>query len=157
MTPSNLSRLRKICLSFPEAIEVEAWGSPTFRVGKIFAMHGDNHHGGREAVWVKSKHFTQDMLVRGMPQRYFVPAYVGPAGWTGAYLDARTDWPALTMLLRDAYRMTASKKLVALLGDDDDETPTRKPKKAVAAKRSTKSTTASRPKRALATKRKRSS
>jgi hypothetical protein len=157
MTPSNLSRLRKICLSLPEAIEVEAWGSPTFRVGKIFAMHGDNHHGGREAVWVKSKHFTQDMLVRGMPQRYFVPAYVGPSGWTGVYLDARTDWPALTMLLRDAYRMTASKKLVALLGDDDDATPTRKPKKAVAAKRSTKSTTASRPKRALATKRKRSS
>jgi hypothetical protein len=156
MTPSNLSRLRKICLSFPEAIEVEAWGSPTFRVGKIFAMHGANHHGGREAVWVKSKHFTQDMLVRGMPQRYFVPAYVGPGGWTGVYLDARTDWPALTMLLRDAYRMTASKKLVALLGDDD-ATPTRKPKKAVAAKRSTKSTMASRPKQALATKRKRSS
>jgi hypothetical protein len=157
MTPSNISRLRKICLSFPEAIEVEAWGSPTFRVGKIFAMHGDNHHGGREAVWVKSKHFTQDMLVRGMPQRYFVPAYVGPAGWTGVYLDVHTDWPALTMLLRDAYRMTASKKLVALLGDDDDATPIGKPKKPVAAKRSAKSTTASRPKRAQMTRRKRSS
>jgi len=124
MTPSNLSRLRKICLSFPEAIEVEAWGSPTFRVGKIFAMHGDNHHGGREAVWVKSKHFTQDLLVRGMPQRYFVPAYVGPGGWTGVYLNRQTDWLALTDLLRDAYRLSASKRLAALLVDDEPAAPT---------------------------------
>jgi predicted DNA-binding protein (MmcQ/YjbR family) len=121
MPPSNLARLRRICLSLPEATEVEAWGSPTFRVGKIFAMYAeaDNHHGdGREGVWVKSKHFTQDLLVRGMPHRYFVPAYVGPGGWTGVYLDARTDWEALTELLRDAYRLSASKKLARLLSDD---------------------------------------
>src|SRR3954468_12692495 len=125
MPPSNLARLRKICLSLPEAIEVEAWGSPTFRIGKIFAMYAqpDNHHGdGREGVWVKSKHFTQDLLVRGMPLRYFVPAYVGPSGWTGVYLDAKTDWEALTELLRDAYRLSASKKLARQL--DETELPT---------------------------------
>ena len=108
MAPSNLARLRKLCLGLPEATEVEAWGSPTFRVGKILAMYAaanDHHGGGREGVWVKSKHFTQDLLVRGMPQRYFVPAYVGPGGWTGVYLDAHTDWAALSMLLRDAYRL----------------------------------------------------
>jgi predicted DNA-binding protein (MmcQ/YjbR family) len=121
MPPSNLARLRKICLSLPEAIEVESWGSPTFRVGKIFAMYAapNSHHGdGREGVWVKSKHFTQDLLVRGMPHRYFVPAYVGPSGWTGVYLDRDTDWEALTELLRDAYCLSASKKLAKLLSAD---------------------------------------
>ena len=135
MGRANLARVRKICLSLPEAKEVEAWGSPTFRIGKIFAMYAqaDNHHGdGREGIWVKSDHFTQDLLCRGQPARYFKPPYVGPQGWTGVYLDAKTDWVALTVLLRDAYRATAPKKLAALVDDDDDEQPApRRPKPAV--------------------------
>ena len=110
MPPSSLARLRRICLALPQATEVEAWGSATFRVGKIFAMHAaaDSHHGdGREGVWVKCFDFTQDLLVRGMPNRYFVPAYVGPGGWTGVYLDGQTDWDALTELLRLARRHAA--------------------------------------------------
>ena len=149
MPPSNLARLRKICLALPQATEVEAWGSPTFRIGKIFAMYAapDNHHGdGREGVWVKSKHFTQDLLVRGMPHRYFVPAYVGPGGWTGVYLDVRTDWEALTELLRDAYRLSASKKQARLLDDDAPPAPpTRKPR-AVAKKNLDRSKTPTRAK-----------
>ena len=123
MARAHLARVRKICLSLPEAKEVEAWGAPTFRVGKIFAMYAqpDNHHGdGREGIWVKSPHFTQDLLCRGQPTRYFKPPYVGPQGWTGVYLDKDTDWIALTVLLRDAWRSTASKKIAALLPEDDD-------------------------------------
>lgn len=130
MARPNLARVRKICLSLPEATEVEAWGSPTFRVGKIFAMYSepDNHHGeGREGIWVKSDHFTQDLLVRGQPARYFKPPYVGPQGWTGVYLDAKTDWIALAVLLRDAYRATAPKKLAALVPDDDGDGPPKRP------------------------------
>lgn len=34
-----LGDLRKVCLALPEAVEVEAWGRPTFRAGKkIFAV-----------------------------------------------------------------------------------------------------------------------
>ena len=135
MARTHLAKIRKICLSLPEAKEVEAWGAPTFRVGKIFAMYSqpDNHHGdGREGIWVKSPHFTQDLLVRAQPSRYFKPPYVGPQGWTGVYLDAHTDWIALTVLLRDAYRATAPKKLAALLREDDGDTrPRRVAKKAV--------------------------
>jgi predicted DNA-binding protein (MmcQ/YjbR family) len=159
MALSNLARLRKFCLSLPEATEVEAWGEPTFRVGKIFAMYAasNNHHGdGREGVWVKSNNFTQDLLVRGMPQRYFKPPYVGPFGWTGVYLDAKTDWSALTELLRDSYRMAASKKLAALLVDDEPAVPIGKPKKHAAKKRAPTPAIAKRSKRGPATKRKRS-
>jgi predicted DNA-binding protein (MmcQ/YjbR family) len=132
MAKSHLVRVRRICLSLPEATEVESWGAPTFRVGKIFAMFAaaDSHHGeGREGLWVKSNHFTQDLLVRGMPARYFVPPYVGPSGWTGVFLDGDTDWDALTDLLRDAYRLTAPKKLAALVTDDGIVAPAPSPRR----------------------------
>jgi hypothetical protein len=115
-----LDRLRAVCLGFPEAHEVEAWGEPTFRVkNKVFAMYAspDTHHGaGRPGVWVKSAHVTQDMLVRAEPARYFVPPYAGKSGWFGAYLDGRPDWTTLTDLLWDGYRMAAPKKLLVRLG-----------------------------------------
>ena len=116
---SPLARLRKICLAFPEAHEVEAWGEPTFRVkNKMFATHAsaETHHGdGRECVWIKSAHVTQDMLVRAEPKRYFSPPYVGPKGWVGAWLDKNPDWDVVTDLLRDAYMQTAPKKLLKSL------------------------------------------
>ncbi len=114
-----LARLRKLCLALPEAHEVEAWGEPTFRVkNKMFATHAsaETHHGdGRECVWIKSAHVTQDMLVRADPKRYFVPPYVGKSGWVGAYIDRGVDWEIVGDLLHDAYRLTAPKKLVAQL------------------------------------------
>jgi hypothetical protein len=136
MPSAHLAKVRKICLSLPEAREVESWGAPTFRVGKIFAMYAqpDNHHGdGREGIWVKSDHFTQDLLCRGQPTRYFKPPYVGPQGWTGVYLDKGTDWIALTVLIRDAWRVTAPKKVAALLPEDDEAetTPKRAARKPV--------------------------
>jgi hypothetical protein len=132
MPRSHIARVRKVCLALPQATEVEAWGSPTFRVGKIFAMYAepDNHHGdGREGLWVKSDHFTQDLLVRGQPSRYFKPPYVGPQGWTGVYLDDQTDWIALDVLLRDAWRVTAPRRIAALLPDDDDTPRVASPRK----------------------------
>jgi hypothetical protein len=142
MPASNLARVRKICLSRPQATEVESWGSPTFRIGKIFAMYAEpnNHHGdGREGLWVKTDHFTQDLLVRGQPMRYFSPPYVGPSGWTGVYLDRKTDWIALTELIRDAFRATAPKRIAALLPDDSvPAKPARKSARKRPAKRATK-------------------
>ena len=116
-----LTRLRKICLSLPEATEVEAWGEPTFRVrNKLFAIHssGSTHHGkGRDGVWIASTHVTQDLVIRAKPNRYFSPPYVGPSGWIGAWLDRNPPWTEITELLRDAYRLKAPKRLAATLDD----------------------------------------
>jgi hypothetical protein len=116
---SSLTRLRKLCLALPDAHEVEAWGEPTFRVrNKLFAMHADasNHHGGgRPAVWIKAAPGNQDLMVRTAPDRFFVPPYVGPSGWVGVWLDRGVDWDELAELLRDAYRLTAPKRLLARL------------------------------------------
>jgi hypothetical protein len=130
---SPLARLRKLCLALPEAHEVEAWGEPTFRVkGKLFAMHAsaDTHHGdGRAGVWIKSAHVTQDMLVRADPKRYFVPPYVGKSGWVGAYIGRGADWEIIADLLRDAYRLTAPKKLVTQLNSPEPAKQRRKLRK----------------------------
>lgn len=121
MPPSPLARVRKLCLALPEAHEVEAWGEPTFRVrNKMFAMHADanNHHGaGRAAVWCKAAPGNQSLMVEAAPKRFFVPPYVGPSGWIGVWLDARTDWKELAALLRDSYRLVAPKRLAAQLDE----------------------------------------
>ena len=117
MPPRPLTRLRKLCLALPEAHEVEAWGEPTFRVkNKLFAMYADagNHHGGgRPAVWLKAAPGNQPLMVRAAPDRYFVPPYVGPSGWVGVWLDQGVDWDDVADLLRDAWGLTAPKKLLA--------------------------------------------
>ena len=116
-------RLRELCLALPEAHEVEAWGEPTFRVrNKIFAMYASaatHHGGGRTSVWCKAKPVTQDMMIRAEPNRYYSPPYVGPKGWVGVWLDRSPDWATLEGLVQDAYRMTAPKRLVALLDRSD--------------------------------------
>ena len=122
MPRDPLPRCRKLALSLPEAHEVQAWGEPTFRVkNKIFAMyaHANTHHGsGRNAVWCKAAPVNQRLMVDAAPERFFVPPYVGPSGWIGIWLDSNIDWAELQDLLRDAWRMTAPKKLVAALKRD---------------------------------------
>lgn len=122
MAPRPLTRLRRLCLALPEAHEVEAWGEPTFRVrNKLFAIYADasdHHGGGRSAVWCKAAPGNQALMVKAAPDRFFVPPYVGPSGWVGVYLDAGTDWDELAGLLRDSYRMTAPKKLIAMLEEE---------------------------------------
>ena len=122
MPPSLIAKLRRLALALPEAHEVEAWGEPTFRVrNKLFAMHAaaGNHHGeGREAVWCKAAPGNQGLMVAAAPDRFFVPPYVGPSGWIGIWLDARTDWSELTVLLSESYRLVAPKRLAAALSGD---------------------------------------
>ena len=121
MPPRPLARLRRLCLALPEAHEVEAWGEPTFRVrNKMFATYASaasHHGGGRPAVWCKAAPANQELMVRGAPDRFFVPPYVGPSGWIGVYLDGAVDWAELAELLRDSFRLVAPKRVAALLAD----------------------------------------
>jgi hypothetical protein len=115
-----IDRLRALCLALPDAHEVEAWGEPTFRVrNKIFATYAssDTHHGaGRPCAWVKSTHLIQDMLIHEDGGRYFAPPYVGPKGWVGIRLDRRPNWKTVNELIRDAFLLTAPKRIAAKLG-----------------------------------------
>ena len=119
MPSSPLPRIRRLCLALPEAHEVEAWGEPTFRVkNKMFATYArpDSHHGaGRPAVWCKSTLDNQALMIAARPKDYFKPAYVGPSGWIGVWLDRPRVWATLPEILEDAYRLVAPKRLLASL------------------------------------------
>lgn len=114
-----LERLRTVCLVLPQALEKPAWGEPTFRAGtgKIFAQFDNRHHGAdRIAVWLPAPPGAQDVLVQANPRRYFAPPYCGPKGWIGVRLDDDdVDWDEVAGLVEQAYRLVASKKLIAEL------------------------------------------
>ena len=114
-----LDRLRPICLGLPDAIEKLAWGEPSFRAGKgkMFAQLDNNHHdSGHIAVWAPAGFDAQEALVEANPERYFVPPYQGVRGWIGIRLDDdAVDWDEVAAVIEDAYRLVASKKLLAAL------------------------------------------
>lgn len=109
-----LDRLRRICLSFPDAWEKVSHGEPTFWIRKrMFASfaNADGHHGaGRHAVWMKCTHVTRDLLMTRSPDTYFSPPYVGISGWIGMHLDRSPDWVDVEARLRSAYDLAATRK-----------------------------------------------
>ena len=113
---SALDRVREICLALPCATEKIAWGEPTFRAGKIFAMMSTYHHGDAHiSVLVPAEDGVQESLVRAEPKHFFRPPYVGPSGWVGVRLDTGLDWNIVASLIKDAYRIIAPAKLVRQL------------------------------------------
>ena len=103
-----IDRVRRICLSLPAATEKLAWGEPTFRAGKIFAMMDTHHHGADHVAVVMPAGFgVQETLVAADPKRFFVPPYVGVHGWIGVRLDRSPDWGMIESLLNDAYQSIA--------------------------------------------------
>lgn len=114
MIDKQLEQLRAICLALPEAIEDGGVGDPSFKVrNKIFAMQ--HSMDGRPSMWCKAPSGAQDVLVHSNPERFFVPPYVGHHGWVGTWLDVEIDWDEMADLVEESYRMTAPKRLSALL------------------------------------------
>ena len=114
-----LEQLRAICLAFPEAFEdEEGVGSPSFKVrNKIFAMqHG---FAERPSLWCKAQPGVQNILMNANPARFFVPPYVGHHGWVGLWLDGELDWDEVGDLVHESYRLTAPKRLYALIGQSE--------------------------------------
>jgi hypothetical protein len=110
-----LDRVRELCLSLPEVTERPSHGSPTWfvRGKKTFVTYLDNHHDdGRLALWCAAPPGTQQALVAGEPEHYFVPPYVGHRGWVGVRLDRGLDWNEIAGAIEDAYVTVAPKRLV---------------------------------------------
>ena len=107
-----VDRIRKICLSLPEAYEEETWNTATFRFRKkIFAMAAD-HDGGSTVCMKADRDEQQALLNQGEP--FFYPAYVGPKGWIGVDLRSENaDWGAVDELIRESYRLVAPKRLAS--------------------------------------------
>ncbi|MGE0480969.1 MAG: MmcQ/YjbR family DNA-binding protein [Phycisphaerae bacterium] len=120
--PRDVQRRARVCAaveSLPEA-ECVPYGERhiAFRVrGKAFAYYLFHHHDdGRVALCAKAPRGRQQQLVSAAPARYFVPAYLGRAGWVSLRLDQpRVAWEDVLALIVDAYRLQAPKRLAAEL------------------------------------------
>src|SRR5258705_6959901 len=107
-------RLRKICMTLPEANEKLSHGEPTWFAGKgkVFAMLDDHHHGAAHlSVWLPQPFGAQEALIGSDPERFFRPPYVGVSGWVGVVLDTGPDCDAVAALVREAYLSLATTKL----------------------------------------------
>ena len=109
-----LERLRTVCLAFPEAVEVLAWGRPTFRAGKkIFITAGASMDRPHSIVF---KPDPEERRALVEDPRFFIPPYFGPAGWLAIDFDSPlTDWVELAELVETSYRQVALKRQLAQL------------------------------------------
>lgn len=120
-TAARRARLVRICESLPDvqsAVVGRRKEHLSFTVRKkIFTYYLDDHHGdGRIALWCKAAPGEQGRLVEEDPRRFFRPPYLGPRGWVGVRLDLRSvDWGQVAYLVRNAYRLTASRAQIARL------------------------------------------
>lgn len=118
-----IGQIRSRALALPETDEVLSHGMPCFGVikGKKFAYVSNDHHGdGKVSLLVKISGLDeQAQLIDLDPDRYYRPAYFGD-GWVGVRLDiGGTDWDHIGDWLARSWRMSAPKKLTALMDAAD--------------------------------------
>ena len=116
---SARERVAGICAALPEATSTEEGAHVGFEVrGRRFAWFLEDHHGdGRVALNIKVPPGENRVLIASDPERFFMPAYLGPRGWLGVWLDVdAVDWDRVEQLLVDSYRLTAPKRLAARVG-----------------------------------------
>jgi predicted DNA-binding protein (MmcQ/YjbR family) len=116
-----LKNLSEICLSLPATERRDLSDHADFRVrGKVFAYFLNNHHGDN-IVSVCCKSALGENVDRASrePNRFYLPAYIGPRGWFGLRLDSEAiDWSEVRNLVEMSYRLVAPKKLVKEHGLD---------------------------------------
>lgn len=110
-----LEQLTKIALSFKETSRQVMGDHASFLVRKkTFAYFLNNHHGdGIVGIACKVPPGENTALVAAQPDRFYMPAYVGPRGWVALRLDGpEIDWEEVEELMRMSYRLCAPKTLL---------------------------------------------
>jgi predicted DNA-binding protein (MmcQ/YjbR family) len=84
---------------------------------KTFAYFLNDHHGdGIVAVTCKVLPSDNKALAGAQPERFYLPAYIGPRGWVALRLDVgEVDWDEVSELVACSYRLVAPKRLAALV------------------------------------------
>lgn len=114
----GLAELRELCLGYPGAEEQVSHGRPVFRAGKIFATFGGSeklrpgeHRRVPSACIFKAD--EAELPALDEDERFFVPAYYGPAGFRAIDLAAPdVDWQEVAELVDTSYRLVAQRRMV---------------------------------------------
>src|SRR5262252_8415049 len=107
-TDRSLERLTKICLALPEAARKIMGRHASFLVRKkVFAYFLNDHHGdGIIAVSGKVLPGDNTALAATQPDRFYLPAYIGPRGWVALRLDTGPiDWEEVAELVSGSYQL----------------------------------------------------
>ncbi len=113
-----LAQLTKVCLALPEAARLDHGSHAAFLVRKsTFAYFLNDHHGdGIVSVACKALPGDNAALASAQPDRFYLPAYIGPRGWIALRLDTgEVDWDEVAELVGVSYRLIAPKSLRKLV------------------------------------------
>jgi hypothetical protein len=113
-----LVRLTGICLALPESSRRLSGSHAAFLVRRnTFAYFLNDHHGdGIVSIACKTLPGDHTALVAAHPERFYLPAYIGPRGWVALRLDrGPVDWEEVADLVTLSYRLIAPKSLVRRL------------------------------------------
>ncbi len=121
-----LSKLRLVCLDFPEAYEEQAWVGIRWCVRKKNFAHVLMIHGGWPPAYAQAVGQEGPVCVltfRYSPRklkahRFDHHPFFRPVWWPniiGLVIDDDVDWDEIQELLTESYCELAPKKLVALL------------------------------------------
>jgi hypothetical protein len=116
----RLVRLTRICLALPEAVRQCSGHHAAFLIRKrTFAYYLKDHHGdGIIAVTGKVLPGDNKALAAAQPDRFYLPAYIGPKGWVALRLDVgAVDWEEVAELVATSYRLIAPRRLAALVAE----------------------------------------
>jgi predicted DNA-binding protein (MmcQ/YjbR family) len=103
-----LKKLRKVCLSLPDAEETVSFGHPTFRArgGRIFAEIESRK--GELGICVNVGKLMQGIFLDD--SRFFRTPYIGHHGWvTLRVYAARLNWKEIGELVKGSYLLAAPK------------------------------------------------
>jgi hypothetical protein len=112
----RLTRVSKICLALPEATRQDLGSHASFLIRKRpFVYFLNNHHGdGIVSIACKALPGDNSALVAAQPDRFYLPAYIGPRGWVALRLDvSKPDWQEVSELITGSYCLIAPKRLAA--------------------------------------------
>jgi hypothetical protein len=120
-----VSRLRAICLEFPDAYEEQAWVGTRWMIRKKNFAHVLRIDAGWPPAYARAAKTEGPVTVltfrssaRLQAPRFSKPPFFKPVWWpdiAGMTIDARTDWEEVSDLLAGSYRLLAPRKLAAQL------------------------------------------
>ena len=107
-----LTKVKEICLSFPDTKLTMTWGKPHFRVGeKIFAGCGEE--GGKVSIGFKLEMAHAQRILDD--PRFTRAPYVGHKGWVSLDASRVTDWAEVRRWIEESYRLIAPKRSLSKL------------------------------------------
>lgn len=109
-----VQRVRELCLELPEAVEVEAWGRPTFRARKPIFVHTGSAMTRPYSIVFKTDPDEHPALEQD--DRFFHAPYYDGRRWLAIDFDGPVvDWQFLAELIETSYRQVATTRQLNLL------------------------------------------